>query len=173
MSFPVAEHTLVILRHAKSSWKAPEPDHARPLNKRGRRDGVAAGEWLAGHVGPIDHVLCSTATRTRLTWERAQLGGAASRGVSYHDEIYEAPVGALVELIRKLDENVGTALLLGHWPGVEELVNLLAARDGHPGWAQMDEKFPTSAIAVLTVPGGWAALRDGTARLGAFVVPRG
>ena len=71
-------HRLVILRHSKSSWAEPEPDHARPLNKRGHRDGKAAGKWLAENIGPVDHVLCSTATRTRLTWERAQAGGAVA-----------------------------------------------------------------------------------------------
>lgn len=171
---PTPRHrTLVIFRHAKSSWKQPDPDHSRGLNKRGRRDGVAAGSWLAGQVGAIDHVLCSTATRTRLTWERAQLGGAVARGISYHDELYEAPVSALVGRIAGLAEDVDTALFIGHWPGVEELVTTLARRDDHPGWDQIDEKFPTSAIAVLRVPGEWSALAAGKARLTDFVIPRG
>lgn len=164
---------LVILRHAKSSWKVPEPDHLRGLNKRGKRDGVAAGEWLAENIGQFDHVLCSTAARTRLTWERAQSGGAVSTGVSFHDELYEAPVSSLVELITGLPDNIETALVIGHWPGVEELVNTLAARDDHPGWTQIDEKFPTSAIAVLNVPGSWAKLRKREASLTEFVIPRG
>lgn len=167
------QRKLVVLRHAKSSWKVPDPDHARGLNKRGQRDGVAAGEWLAEQVGPIDHVLCSTAKRTRLTWERAQLGGASSRTISFHDQMYEAPVTAFRELITGLDENIDTALFLGHWPGVEDLVNTLAPRDGHPGWAQIDEKFPTGAIAVLEIPGAWAELGRDFARLADFVVPRG
>lgn len=171
---PTPRHrTLVIFRHAKSSWKQPNPDHARGLNKRGRRDGVAAGTWLAERVGTIDHVLCSTATRTRLTWERAQLGGVVARGISYPDGLYEAPVSALVGRIAGLTEGIDTALFLGHWPGVEDLVNTLAHRDDHPGWAQIDEKFPTSAIAVLQVPGEWSALADGEARLTDFVIPRG
>lgn len=167
------QRKLVVLRHAKSSWKVPDPDHARGLNNRGRRDGVAAGRWLAEHVGPIDQVLCSTATRTRLTWERAQLGGASSRSLSFHDQMYEAPVEAFLELITGLDDGIDTALFLGHWPGVEDLVNTLAVRDGHPGWAQLDEKFPTSAIAVLNIPGAWAELRTDFAQLADFVIPRG
>lgn len=173
MNATSSHRTLVILRHAKSSWKQPDPDHARGLNKRGRRDGVAAGTWLAGQVGTIDHVLCSTATRTRLTWERTQLGGALARGISYHGELYEAPVSALVGRIAGLAEEVETALFIGHWPGVEDLVNTLARRDGHPGWAQIDEKFPTSAIAVLQVPGQWSTLAAGEAELTDFVIPRG
>ena len=66
-------HRLVILRHAKSSWSTGVLDHKRPLNERGLRDSVAAGQWLAGNIGEIDHVLCSDATinvGTRPAWWR-------------------------------------------------------------------------------------------------------
>ncbi|MGP6172755.1 SixA phosphatase family protein [Corynebacterium sp. A21] len=166
------QHRLLVMRHAKSSWATAEPDHQRGLNKRGQRDGLAAGEWLAKEIGPLDHVLCSTATRTRLTWERAQAGGAQSVGISYHDEMYEAPVASFAQLITALPETTGTALFLGHWPGVLDLVRGLAQRDNHPGWVSMDEKFPTSAIAVLDFDVPWAQLRVGTAQLQDFVIPR-
>lgn len=171
-------HRLVILRHSKSSWAEPEPDHARPLNKRGHRDGKAAGKWLADNIGPIDHVLCSTATRTRLTWERAQAGGAVTvaggdTAVHYHDEIYETEVSYFEHLVLRIPETAGTALLIGHWPGVVELAHHFATEDDHPGWSQMDKKFPTSAIAVLEFDTPWKDLADGTARLTDFVIPRG
>ncbi|MBD8029854.1 histidine phosphatase family protein [Corynebacterium sp. Sa1YVA5] len=166
-------HRLVILRHSKSSWAEPEPDHARPLNKRGHRDGKAAGQWLAENIGPVDHVLCSTATRTRLTWERAQAGGAVAKDVHYHDEIYETEVSYFEHLILRLPESVGTALFVGHWPGVVELAHHLGAEDEHPGWAQMDKKFPTSAIAVLEFDTPWKTLADDLAQLTDFVIPRG
>ena len=164
-------HRLVILRHAKSSWDQPEPDHDRPLNKRGHRDGKAAGEWLAENIGTVDRVLCSTAARTRLTWERAQKGGATAHEIEFHEEIYENAVTEFEHLILGLPESVGTALLIGHWPGVEELTHHFGAVDKHPGWAQMAVKFPTSAIAVLEAEKPWAQF-DG-ARLTNFVVPRG
>lgn len=167
------KHRLVILRHSKSSWKEPKPDHERPLNKRGHRDGLAAGQWLAEHVGPVDQVLCSTATRTRLTWERAQAGGASAAEVSYHDEIYETEVSYFEHLLLRLPESVGTALCLGHWPGVVELAHRAGAEDDHAGWEQMDIKFPTSAIAVLEFDTSWAQLNQGTAQLVDFVIPRG
>ncbi|ALC04622.1 hypothetical protein CDES_00710 [Corynebacterium deserti GIMN1.010] len=171
-----SQHTLVVMRHAKSSWSTGEPDHKRPLNKRGLRDGVAAGQWLAENVGEVDHVLCSTATRTQLTWERVQLGGAATQGVSFHDDIYENSVPAFAHLITGLPEAITTALFIGHWPGVEELVNHLCVRDENPAWAQIDTKFPTSAIAVIETDLPWSELaeRDGkNGRLRDFVIPRG
>lgn len=166
-------HRLIIMRHAKSSWKEPLPDHDRPLNGRGRRDGRAAGAWLAEHAGPIDRVLSSTSTRTRLTWERATAGGAVADQVTFHRELYGEGSEAFVRLIRSLPESVRTALVLGHWPDVEELTRRLAPRDRHRGWERMDVKFPTSAIAVLEVPGSWTELKDGAARLNDYAVPRG
>lgn len=167
------KHRLVILRHSKSSWSEPEPDHARSLNKRGHRDGLAAGQWLAENIGHIDHVVCSTATRTRLTWERAQAGGATAAEVNFHDEIYETQVSYFEHLLLRLPESVGTALFIGHWPGVVELAHHFGAEDDHAGWSQMDTKFPTSAIAVLEFDTAWADLSQGPARLNNFVIPRG
>lgn len=166
-------HRLVILRHAKSSRSTGVLDHKRPLNERGLRDGVAAGQWLAGNIGEIDHVLCSDATRTQLTWERVQLGGATAKGSSFHNDIYENQVSEFEHLITGLPEEVGTALLIGHWPGVEELANHFGIRDSHPGWNQMDEKFPTSAIAVLEFHVPWSELVENSAELKDFVIPRG
>lgn len=166
-------HRLVIMRHAKSSWTEPLPDHDRPLNKRGHRDGRAAGQWLSEHIGKADRVLSSTSTRTRLTWERAKKGGAAAGEITFHDQLYGEGAGAYVQLLRELPESVGTALVLGHWPDVEELTRNLAPRDDHPGWEEMDRKFPTSAIAVLEIPVLWTELDHKVARLIDFAVPRG
>ncbi|NLA55892.1 MAG: histidine phosphatase family protein [Corynebacterium humireducens] len=166
-------HRLVIMRHAKSSWKEPLPDHQRPLNKRGRRDGRAAGEWLAAHVGTVDRVLSSTSTRTRLTWERVEAGGGSAGQVTFHDALYGGSTEDFLRLLHTLPESVGTALVLAHWPGVEEAVRELAPRDDNPGWTGIDTKFPTSAIALLDVPGTWADLTPGGARLLDYVVPRG
>lgn len=163
---------LIIMRHAKSSWKEPLPDHQRPLNKRGRRDGRAAGEWLSANVGDIDRVLSSTSTRTRLTWERVEAGGGRAGKVSYHDGLYGGTTEDFLRLLRPLPESVDSALVLAHWPGVEEAVRELAVRDDNPGWQGIDTKFPTSAIAVLSAP-AWADLAPGSCRLDSYVVPRG
>lgn len=168
-----APHRLIILRHSKSSWSTGLHDHKRPLNKRGLRDGVAAGQWLAANIGEVDQVLCSDATRTQLTWEQVQLGGATTKGASFHNDIYENEVSEFEHLITALPEAVGTALLIGHWPGVEELAHHFGIRDTHPGWENMEEKFPTSAIAVLEFTTPWSALAENSATLKDFIIPRG
>ncbi|TVL91587.1 histidine phosphatase family protein [Streptomyces sp. SAJ15] len=164
---------LVLLRHAKSAW--PEvPDHERPLAGRGRRDAPAAGRWIreAGRVP--DLVVCSTARRTRETWElaTAELGGAAP-AVTYEPRAYAATAAELLDVVRGTPDGVRTLLLIGHNPGVEELVSLLAGAAAGDALERAREKFPTSAIAVLAWSGPWSALAPGGARLTDFTVPRG
>lgn len=163
---------LVVMRHAKSAWDTPLPDHDRPLNARGRRDAPVAGKMLS-RFGVIDRVCCSSSARTRETWALAEAGGAEAREVTFHPEIYEAPLGALLELVWSIPPDTQSALLLGHFPGVAGLVEHLGIRDSHPAWRSLDEKFPTSAIAMLEFECDWHALEEEQAMLTSFLIPRG
>ncbi|MFC7625546.1 SixA phosphatase family protein [Microlunatus sp. GCM10028923] len=166
--------TLLLARHAKSKWGLDVDDHDRPLSGRGRRDGVAIGEFLTGNGYKPDVVISSTATRARQTWERAVVGGAVARDVRYDDRIYEAWSGALVKLVRRLPEDAETVLLIGHSPGIPDLVRLLAGRRGKKkAWTRLEAKFPTSGLAILHCDHDWADVQPGTAELSDFVVPRG
>jgi phosphohistidine phosphatase len=64
-------------------------------------------------------------------------------------------------------------LVLGHAPGIPDLVEHVCVRTQSPDWAQMDSKFPTSALAVVNVPGPWPELGKARAELASFVVARG
>ncbi len=164
--------TLIILRHAKSDWSTEKADHDRPLNTRGWRDAFAAGEALAA-IGPVDRVLSSTSTRTRQTWDRAVEGGAEAGEVEFHDDLYLASPATMLDLLRRLPDEVGSAMIIAHFPGVLQAVDGLAARDDHPGWASIDEKYPTSGLAVLEFDGDWTDLAPGAARLVDWRIPRG
>lgn len=169
-----AAHTLYLLRHAKSAWDQPLPDHERPLSARGRRDAKAAGKLLARQGWRPDLVLCSTAERTRLTWQLASAAGATAGEVRYTDEIYEAYADDLLELLEYASEEIGSLMLIGHGPGLPDLAELLGARpEPRDVWTRMDTKYPTSGLAVLRIPGRWADISPGTAELVAFEVPRG
>ena len=165
--------TLVLVRHAKSSWDYDVDDHERPLSARGRRDAEALGRLLSQRSLTPDLVFCSTATRTRQTWEYAKAGGASAGEVQYLREIYHAWVPELLTLIRDVPNEIRTLLVLGHAPGIPDLVEHLCVRTDSPDWTQMDSKFPTSALGVVKVPGPWAELGKGRAELDSFVVPRG
>lgn len=160
---------LVLARHAKSSWATNDPDIARPLSGRGKRDGVAAGARLAEF--DIDVALVSPATRAKQTWERHQLGGARASEVRETDALYYAGTDAVIALLRDLPADVGTVLVVGHEPLISDLALTLAAPNALTDviWA----KFPTAALAVLAHDGEWSDLDDGASELVAFEIPRG
>ena len=169
-----ADRALVLLRHAKSAW--PDvPDHERPLARRGQRDAPVMGHWLraAGYVP--DLVLCSSARRARETWELAQAELGAAPQVRFSDGVYEAAPADLIGLARETASSVRVLLIVGHNPAMEELALDLAGGEGAAAAEtlnRMQAKFPTAAVAVLTVTGGWAGLGRKSARLTCFVTPR-
>ena len=167
------ERTLVIVRHAKSSWDFDVDDHERPLSARGRRDAEALGQLLTQRSLRPDLVLCSSATRTRQTWEYAKAGGATSGEVQYLHEIYHAWVPELLAMVREVPDEIHTLLVLGHAPGIPDLVEHVCVRTDSSDWIQMDNKFPTSALAIVNVPGLWSDLGKDRAELDSFLVPRG
>ena len=171
--------TLVLFRHAKSAWPAGVPDHERPLGPRGQRDAPVMGRWLREAGCTPDQVVCSTARRARETWQLAQTGLAATPPVTFDRGVYEASAAGLLALIRRTPAAVGTLLVIGHNPALEELGLMLAAPPGAAPALQPDDtlqrmqvKFPTAAIAVLGLGGTWRALARGQAHLAAFVTPR-
>lgn len=165
---------LVVLRHAKSAWPEGVADHERPLGPRGLRDAPEAGRHLAESGLLPDLVLCSTAERARHTWELASARWETPPPVRLDPDLYGADVPELLATVRETPPEVVTLLLVGHNPGLEELVLTLAG-DGVEG--ALDEirlKFPTSAIAVLAWHGAsWRDLAPGAALLTSMSVPRG
>ncbi|MEU6672069.1 histidine phosphatase family protein [Streptomyces sp. NPDC046727] len=165
---------LVVLRHAKSAWPDGVEDHRRPLAPRGMRDAPAAGRALAAAGSLPDLALCSTAVRARRTWELVSAEWATPPPVRYDGRLYAADVPDLLEVVHEVPADVRTLLLIGHNPGLEELVRALAADGLDDTLDRLREKFPTSAIAVLTWHGTeWEALAPGAALLTSFTVPRG
>lgn len=164
---------LVVLRHAKSAWPEGVGDHRRPLAPRGLRDAPAAGRALAAASLP-DLALCSTAVRARRTWELASAEWATPPPVRYDPRLYGAGVPELLEVVHEVPAQVRTLLLIGHNPGLEDLVLTLAEDGLDDTLERVRTKFPTSAFAVLTWHGtGWPDLGPGGALLTSFTVPRG
>jgi phosphohistidine phosphatase len=154
----------VILRHAKSAWPDGVPDRRRPLTERGRADAAAAGRWLRDHVGRPEAVVCSPAERVRQTWELVSAGLDDPPAATVDDDLYGATPDELLAAVRALPEGAGTALLVGHNPGVQELVGLLAGEG---------PEMKTASIAVVAWTGGWADAAPGGARLERHATPRG
>lgn len=165
---------LVVLRHAKSAWPTGVPDHERPLAPRGRRDAPAAGRALAEADCLPDLALCSTAVRARQTWELAAEQWGTPPPVRLDERLYGADVPELLDAVREVPDQVRTLLLIGHNPGLEELVLELAGDGLDDALDEVRTKFPTSAVAILAWHGGsWQELAPGTALLTDVTVPRG
>ncbi|MFJ3234146.1 SixA phosphatase family protein [Streptomyces sp. NPDC086787] len=165
---------LVVLRHAKSAWPDGVPDHERPLAARGRRDAPAAGAALVETDCLPDLVLCSTAVRARRTWALASAEWGTPPPVRHDPRLYAADAQELLDVVREVPPEVETLLLVGHNPGLEQLVLALAGGDLDDALDAVRTKFPTSAIAVLAWHGtGWPTLGPGAALLTSMTVPRG
>jgi phosphohistidine phosphatase len=164
--------TLLLLRHAKSSWELDLDDHERPLAGRGRRDAIAAGQELAARGFQPDLVLCSTSVRTRQTWDQAVAGGAEAAEVRYLDRIYHSWSDELLLLVRDTPHEVQTLMLIGHGPSIPDLaLKLVSAEPESGATLRMKAKYPTSGLALLDITQPWAFVDR--AHLLDFVVPRG
>jgi phosphohistidine phosphatase len=166
----MTDRTLVLMRHAKSAYPPGVVDHDRPLAPRGVREAGLAGEWLRSMVPPIDAVLCSTAARTRETLSRTGLDATTT----FVERLYDAVPGTVIEEINRVDDKVGTLLVIGHEPTMSSVVLGLAdaSRSDHAAAESISTKFPTSAIAVLRTESEWADLGLGGAVLVTLHVPR-
>jgi phosphohistidine phosphatase len=118
--------TLYLLRHAKSSWgDDSKQDFERPLANRGRKACATIGEFIHEKGIDFDLVLVSTAFRTRETIELIKERAKFRGEVRYDERIYEATAAQLVEIISQVDNERGSVLIVGHNPGLEELLGLL------------------------------------------------
>lgn len=121
--------TLLILRHAKSSWKDEEVgDHDRPLNKRGKRDAPRMGELLRqAHLQP-ELIISSTAKRARKTASKAAHQCGYQGIIELQGTLYLAPPDAYLEALRKVDDAIDRVMVVGHNPGLEQLLAMLTGQ---------------------------------------------
>lgn len=163
--------TLTLLRHAKSGWDDPVArDFDRPLNPKGQRAAQAMGRHMRGLGLEFDHVVASPAARVVETLENVAKGYGSDLAPAWDKRVYLASASSLLDIVRELPEGAERALLVGHNPGLEELVLTLVA-DG----ALRDDveiKFPTASLAEMRFGGRWADAGPGKAELLRFVRPR-
>jgi phosphohistidine phosphatase len=167
--------TLLLLRHAKSSWDDPElDDHERPLNKRGTRDASHMGELIGERGLAPDAVLCSDAVRTRatLTLVLAAAGARPAR-IQIQPRLYLAEPPAIIELVRALPAECQRCLVVGHNPGIHALALGLTGSGERKALAALAIKFPTGGLAVIDLDvEGWGDVRPGAGALRLFTSPK-
>ncbi|MBB3912147.1 SixA phosphatase family protein [Sphingomonas desiccabilis] len=163
--------TLTLLRHAKSGWDDPVArDFDRPLNAKGARAAETMGRHLRGLGLAFDLVVASPAVRVQETLDHFAGGLGETLAPEWDRRLYLASEATLLDVVRALPDTAEQVLLVGHNPGLEELVLLLA----EAGALRQDvaEKFPTASVAVLEVAPHWSEARDGEATLVRFIRPR-
>lgn len=165
----MTDRTLILLRHGKSSWKSDAArDFDRPLSGRGVRDGGSFGAGLATRLPKPDLVLCSSARRTRDTLAFLIPSLVDPRRVRFEDDLYHASAEALITRLQDLPDGLRCVLLIGHNPGLTDLVHLLAGQG-----AQGLDNLPTFAVAEFAITSSFGALQPGAARLVDCFGPRG
>ncbi len=163
--------TLLLMRHAKSSWAAVgQSDFERPLAPRGERDAPRLGRWISENLDSPDCVVCSPARRAadtaRLVLDAA---GREDAEIVWDERIYGGGVRDLLTIVSELP-NASTALLVGHYPGMWELTEFLS---GSPVTPEPGQKpFPTAALAVLRTDLAWGRIAASSAELVTVVRPR-
>ena len=150
--------TLLILRHGKAAWKGEGvDDHDRPLKKRGQLDAERVGHWLLQEQLLPEKILSSTARRARETAGHvAEVCGLQS-AIELRPELYLAPPVTYWENLERLDDELQRVMVVGHNPGLEDLVRSLAGSAEH---------FPTAALAQFELSTNhWRTARSAGARL--------
>ncbi len=164
--------TVILLRHGKSSWSdSTLADIDRPLAPRGERALRKLAKYIRRERIRPALVLCSSALRTRQTLEAVEASLGKRFVVEIVPQLYAASEQELLERLQALPEPVSSVMVIGHNPGLQDLALVLASRGAY--LPQLEEKFPTGALATLLVrSASWSSLGPGDAELVDYVVPR-
>lgn len=135
---------LIIMRHGKSSWNQTGiPDHDRPLKKRGKNDAPRMGRLLLESGILPDQIITSSAKRARATAILVAKSFDFSGQIEETSYLYHADPRQYIEKLNQLHNDIQTAMVVGHNPGMEDLIEELTGT-----W----KRFPTAAIAVVDIP---------------------
>ena len=166
--------TLYLLRHAKSSWdNTGLTDHDRPLNERGFRAATVMGVYMAQSGIQPGLILCSSARRALETLDQIRPRLAGRPTLCIEQEVYGANANALLKRFQAAEAGVGSILIIGHNPAMEDLAQRLIDKGDKQEIARLAEKYPTGALATLTLPvKSWEDAAFKTATLCSFIVPK-
>ena len=155
---------LLILRHGKSDWGAGTDDFHRPLKDRGKRAAQRVGAWLRLQGLVPDHVISSPAERASVTAEKAcKAMGMNAATIQREPAVYAASTGELLQVLAGCPDSARRVMLVGHNPGLEELLVYLARESiAYPADGKL---LPTAALARLAMPDSWQGLHAGSGEL--------
>lgn len=166
-----APRRLVVMRHAKAEATAPS-DHERALADRGLAAAESVGRWLRAEQVDADAALVSDALRTRQTWEEVARAAGWDLAAELSAALYAAEPDAAFDLIREVDADVRTLVVVGHNPTMAYLAELIDDGDGDVDATTnlLTRGLPTAGLAVFALEVEWRDLGPGAGRLQAFHV---
>lgn len=160
-------YTLILVRHAKSSWKDETlSDFERPLNNRGLKNAPEMGKRLVDADFNVDTIISSPAVRAITTAELIAKELAFNiRNIEQNVQIYEASLSTLIDLVCSLNNNFHRVMLVGHNPGLTILCNYLSD-------ARIDN-MPTCSIAQIQFNmNRWDSVSEHAGKLVDFDYPK-
>ncbi len=166
---------LGLFRHAKSDWGDPRArDFDRDLNDRGRAGAALMGRHIREHGVRWERIVTSPAIRCAETVEIATEAAGRAVPVNWDRRLYLASSATLLDVVREQSDAVRAVLMVGHNPGIEDLIFDLVPDDGSSPLRDVVElKYPTAAFAVLELPTeSWADVAERSARLVHLTRPR-
>ncbi len=166
---------LNLLRHAKSDLQdSSKRDFDRPLNDKGKRVSRAMGSWVAEQKITFDHIIASPAIRVSQTLEHFAEGYSKRLKINWERKVYLASSVTLLDMVRECDSHHDSILLVGHNPGIEDVIFDLVPDDGSsPYRDNVEKKYPTGTFAQLEIDiNSWSDLNEPSAKLVTFIQPR-
>ena len=161
---------LLLLRHGKSDWATGVDDFHRPLKDRGKRGAQRVGVWLAQQERVPDYIVTSPAERALVTAQKAcKAMGNGDEGIQQDRRIYAADIDRLLAVLSDCPQDAGRIMLVGHNPGLEELLDWLVS-DTLPV-TEDGKRLPTATLAIVKMPDDWQTLIAGCARLDSITRP--
>jgi phosphohistidine phosphatase len=157
--------TLILLRHAKSSWDDPAlEDFDRPLNERGVNDSKLIGRYARREMVKADLIVSSPATRAKSTTELFSAAAGLKNSTVFDERIYEASARRLLQVLSELDDDHKRVLLIGHNPGFEDLLERLTGEA---------RKVPTGSLTCIVLDiDKWSAPKGGKGKLKWRMTPK-
>jgi phosphohistidine phosphatase len=147
--------TLLLLRHAKSSWDQPElHDHDRPLNKRGKKEAPKVGKYLKENDLVPDLILSSTARRAHDTAQAVADETGFSAEIDLYQDLYLSDTSCYLDILRCIPDVANRVLVVGHNPDLEEFLTMLTDVSDH---------LTTASLAQVDLPiTSWQELTEAT-----------
>jgi len=156
--------TLLLARHAKSSWDEPE-DFKRSLSDRGQADVSVMAKYLSECGYLLHQIITSDALRAQSTAEVYEAALKPSHSMITHHDLYLASADDIVSIARNIPASLGTVMLVGHNPGMHEVLNYFAGDE--------KENMPSCSVAIIQFDvTGWADISQHNASLLAFEYPK-